>query len=95
MCCVVSLPGEQDDDDIVIEVHETKWWQKNFEVCLRNGVHNTLFKLLSLPLYCCIVTGPVDGRSDIVRGAILAARLATVFACIEPGMLVASYMVLS
>lgn len=44
----------------------------------RNGVDNTLFKLLSLPLYCCMVADPVDGRSDIVGGAILAARLATV-----------------
>ena len=30
----ISLPfaGEQNDDDITIEVHETKWWQKNVEV---------------------------------------------------------------
>lgn len=28
---VLDVTGEQDDDDIVIEVHETKWWQKNFE----------------------------------------------------------------
>jgi hypothetical protein len=27
--------GDHDCDDIVIEVHETKWWQKNTEVGTR------------------------------------------------------------
>ena len=24
--------GELNDDDIILEVHDTKWWQSNFEV---------------------------------------------------------------
>lgn len=48
--------GDHDCDDIVIEVHETKWWQKNTEVCVQ--VHFMLVSCeVMAPLADCLING--------------------------------------
>lgn len=69
MCWVVSAVGEQSDDDIVIEVHETKWWQKNMEV----SPQATCFQSTKCPVVsgcaCCIVElqNPIQSGADLTR----------------------------
>lgn len=67
MCCVVSAVGEQNDDDIVIEVHETKWWQKNIEVRL---VHAVLKDSIASCCRCYTVTVRptlIQSRADSIH----------------------------
>ena len=54
-CYVVPAVGEQSDDDIVIEVHETKWWQKNIEVCLQHALSKHVIAASAMPALslCC------------------------------------------
>ena len=48
--------GDHDCDDIVIEVHETKWWQKNTEVHAQ--VHRTLVSCkVMAPVADCLANG--------------------------------------
>lgn len=48
--------GDHDSDNIVIEVHETKWWQKNTEVHMQMHCMLKSSKVMAL-LTDCLVDG--------------------------------------
>jgi len=55
--------GDHDCDDIVIEVHETKWWQKNTEVHVQLHCMLKSCKVMALLADCL-----VDGYHGNVHG---------------------------